>query len=375
MKIAIMTQPLGTNYGGIMQAYALQRVLRGLGHEVITLDYHDPKSSRIYKATRLGYRLLQKLTGRRKSPIAMEGYYPDIFENTFRFIEDNISCSERVDSTSQLLGHFEKQSYDIVVVGSDQTWRPKYSPNIYNYFLEFLEMQDIKRVAYATSFGVDDWEFTEKETARCASLVETFDGVSVREKSGVQLCKQYLGIDANFVLDPTMLLTKQDYLHVIDSADLNKQGIFCYFLDKNAAKSDISDLISDHYALPLFSTYARLPLSSVSSSNIDDYKMPRVEDWLKSFSLANFVVTDSFHGCVFSIIFNVPFIVVANQQRGVARFESILRALGLEDRMVMSANEIDMEKLAEPIDWNEVNAKLAELRGVSQRFLKSSTSV
>ncbi len=375
MKIAIMTQPLGTNYGGIMQAYALQRVLLGLGHEVTTVDYHGPKSSRFYKATRFAYRLVQKLTGRRKSPIAIEGYYPDIFENTFRFIEDNISCSERVESTSQLLGHFENRSYDIVVVGSDQTWRPKYSPNIYNYFLEFIEMQDIKRVAYATSFGVDDWEFDEIETARCADLVKKFDGVSVREKSGVQLCKKYLGIDADFVLDPTMLLTKEDYLNVIDNTDFNKQGVFCYFLDKNQEKDDISALVSEYYALSLFSTYARLPLSSVSSSNIDDYKLPRVEDWLKSFYQASFVVTDSFHGCVFSIIFNVPFIVVANQQRGVARFESILRALGLEDRMVMSVNEIDMEKLAAPIDWSEVNAKLAELRNESQSFLKSSTGV
>ena len=370
MKVAIMTQPLGTNYGGIMQAYALQKVLAISGCEVTTIDYRSPPPPLKYKLARLGYRIIKKLFGVRKSPVFMERHYSEIFSNTNDFVIEYINTSDRVESSLELALHFKKHNYDMVVVGSDQTWRPKYSPNIYDYFLNFLEGNNIKRIAYATSFGVDSWEYSEEETTRCASLASRFDKISVRESSGVELCKKYFDANADLVLDPTMLLNKNEYLKLIGRSDSKERGVFCYVLDRSQAKREIISGFSQHLGKSIFTSYARLPVGDVSSSNIEDYKMPKIEKWLQSFGSANFVVTDSFHGCVFSIIFNVPFIVIANPKRGVARFESILSSLGLIDRMVFPGDEIDFVKLCEPINWDEVNTKLEELKKYSFSFLK-----
>ena len=231
MKIAIMTQTLGKNYGGIMQAWALQQVLKKEGHEPVTIDRQPAPKSQLYQVARLGYRTLQKTFGKRHAPINLERYLPFILQNTHAFIDQHLSMSERIDSNAKLKAHFERECYDAVIVGSDQTWRPCYSPNIKNFFLDFLQGSDIKRIAYASSFGVDKWEFDKAQTKQCCKLAKMFDAVSVREDSGIDLCREHLGVDAEHVLDPTMLIGIGDYERLIGQERLRKQheGIFSYF--------------------------------------------------------------------------------------------------------------------------------------------------
>src|SRR5690606_19965537 len=128
------------------------------------------------------------------------------FRNTYSFIARHIVLSDKVASDLQLREHFRNNRYDAVIVGSDQTWRPRYSPNIYNYFLDFLRDENVRRIAYASSFGTDKWEYNDKQTDRCSKLAKEFDMISVREKSGVDLCIRHLGVEALAVLDPTLLL-------------------------------------------------------------------------------------------------------------------------------------------------------------------------
>src|SRR5690606_23609338 len=196
MKVAIMTQPLGSNYGGIMQAWALQKTLKDLGHEPVTIDRRPSPPSMRYRIVRFLYRFLLKVSGGRKAPVKFEKYLPIILNRTRGFISSYIVMSEPLYSTKQIKKHFDAGNYQAVIVGSDQTWRPKYSPCIYNYFLDFLEDKDILRIAYASSFGVDQWEFSDEETDVCAGLSRKFNAIGVREDSGVDLCKKHLGVDA-----------------------------------------------------------------------------------------------------------------------------------------------------------------------------------
>src|SRR5690606_7594300 len=151
-KIAILTQPLGSNYGGIIQNYALQKVLKDLGHEPITINR---KGSEWTKAIKLWRRLknlinIHVLNKNRLTPSDLE----KITEHTQKFINENIQLSPLIENTTDLKKHFNKNDFDAVIVGSDQTWRPKYSPNIYNYYLDFLkDNNQIKKLAYASSFG------------------------------------------------------------------------------------------------------------------------------------------------------------------------------------------------------------------------------
>lgn len=344
MKIAIMTQPLGRNYGGIMQAYALQKVLRDMGHEVVTINHHVSPKGAVYNLARLGFRLLKKVTGVRKLPVNFEKHYPYIYQDTQAFVNKYIVQSEYIDNDKDLKSHFDKNNYDTVIVGSDQTWRPMYSPNIYNYYLDFLEHDTkIKKIAYATSFGVDAWEYSAEQTRRCAELAKLFDDISVREQSGVDLCNKYLSVESECVLDPTLLLDKEDYLALIGDKYKGAQGkgVFAYFLDANEEKESSAEKLAKKLGTHTYKCYANVSVSQPTSANVEYYKMPPVEEWLVSFANAEFVLTDSFHGMVFSLIFNKPFLVVVNKERGAARFESLLGKIGGLDRIIEKPSAIN----------------------------------
>lgn len=280
--------------------------------------------------------------------------------------------SECIDSNIDLKQHFEINKYDAVVVGSDQTWRPKYSPNIYNFYLDFIKNKNIKRFAYASSFGVDTWEYAEEETSKCAELAKLFDAISVREESGVDLCKKYLNVESECVLDPTLLLNKEDYLSLIGDKYNNgsDNGVYTYFLDSNEEKTSAANSIAEKLKTQVYSCQAKRSLSDLGGSTLDEYQMPAVQDWLASFANAKFVVTDSFHGMVFSIIFEKPFLVIVNKQRGAARFESLLSKIGGLDHLIYDTKEIDSEKIKsiEPLDED----KLKKLKIGSLFFIENS---
>ncbi|MBA1277431.1 polysaccharide pyruvyl transferase family protein [Stutzerimonas stutzeri] len=371
MKIAIMTQPLGKNYGGMIQAWALQQVLKSAGHEPVTMHRQTDAKGPAYHAARLGYRTLQKALGKRKAPINFERHLPDILQHTQAFIDQHLSMSEPLDSTAKLKAHFEREQYDAVIVGSDQTWRPRYSPNIDNFFLNFLQCSDTKRIAYASSFGVDEWEFTEEETQRCAPLARQFDAISVRENSGVGLCKKYLGVEATHVLDPTLLLERQAYEALYKTKEIpERQGIYTYILDRAEWKDQVIETAKQVLNKPQYSNQPKASAAYPISSKLSEYRMPSVEGWIKGFADADFVITDSFHGTVFSIIFNKPFISLINPSRGASRFSSILGELGLMDRLVTEHDQIQAEKLlTQAIDYQQVGDSLKKTKRKSIVFL------
>lgn len=338
MKIAIMTQPLGSNYGGIMQAWALQQVLKRMGHEPVTIDRQPVAQSAAYKLARLGYRTALKTLGKRKGPINLERYLPRILQHTQEFVDQHITMSVPLDSTKKLKEHFDHINYDAVIVGSDQTWRPSYSPNIYNFFLDFLEDKKIQRIAYASSFGIDQWEFNEEQTQKCAELAKKFDFISVREESGIDLCRKHLGVDATHALDPTLLLDKKDYVDLIGQARLSKkpEGIYTYFLDKSPEKIAFAQRAEKELNELAYSCQAKCSLNYHASNNISDYIMPDIKDWIAGFANAKLVLTDSFHGMVFSIIFGKPFFAIINDDRGAARFFSTANSFGLKQRILDS---------------------------------------
>lgn len=208
MKIGILTQPLYFNYGGVLQAYALYNALQKMGHEVWIINRVDSYShGYIYRSLSKCKNVLKnyfsllfgkiKYTDFKRKSINLSSY------QTFVFVSERMpNRSKELHSDKELLSFVKKMNFDAYVVGSDQVWRPKYSPNIYTYFLDFSSEQS-RKVAYAASFGVDTWEYTNEETLVCSDLLQRFNAVSVREISGIFLCTKYLNrSDAKFVLDP-----------------------------------------------------------------------------------------------------------------------------------------------------------------------------
>lgn len=377
MIIGILTQPLFCNYGGIIQCYALQTILRRMGNETVVLQRnfcrrYTLKKACIYYAKHITNLMIGKQSSWH--------YYRDpkrldyIAQNTYKFIDKNINPrSKHCYSTEELKNEVVRFNLDAIIVGSDQVWRPSYSPNQPNFFLNFLgEDNTIKRISYAASFGTDKWTFTDELTDICGELLKKFHAVSVREQSAIKLCKEYFHVDAVQVLDPTLLLDAKDYEKLIPQKQKSRGELFCYILDKNQEKVNMISHITNVTHLKAFESMPELPQSTYNLyGDIDKCISPPLEDWLSAFIEADMVVTDSFHGTVFSIIFNKPFWVIGNEKRGLARFDSLLSMFNLKERLI-SINTLDSTNLNAPIDWKRVENTRKKLQEDSLSFLKLS---
>lgn len=366
MKIGILTLPLHTNYGGILQAYALQTVLERMGHEVKIIHVPFVRPSAPIK-TKLK-RFIKKVLGRFQGYINFEEksnqWLPFVAKNINTFMDAQLKLARYNDYSC-----ISEKDFDCICVGSDQIWRPRMLlSNISNAYLSFASSWSIKRIAYSASFGTDEWEYSEEDTAICKSLVKKFNAVSVREFCGVNLCKHYLGINAIHTLDPTLLLNADDYKALIKEIPCsNKSNIlFSYVLDVTEEKAKL---------IENFAKYQGMGISKIDvemgnkKCELSKRILPSVEYWLKSFRDSDFIITDSFHACVFSIIFKKPFAVMLNNARGAARFSSLLSMFGLEDRIV---NSLEDWKKLDAIDYNLVYSKLEEQKQLSYNYLIKS---
>lgn len=372
MKTAVITLPLHTNYGGILQAYALKCVLEGMGHEAVVVDRKDKmplpvwyKAPFVYVSRALkkmlkpgaGVEVLREFNYRKTLPLRAV--------NTQRFINQYIAPLV-VSSYKDI----RQGEYDAFVVGSDQVWRPRYFGNIEDAFLAFAKDWKVKRVAYAASFGTEEQEYKYEELQACSGLLEMFDAVSVREDAGVRICEEWFGYEgAEHVLDPVMLLDTEVYRTLAQKAENHscRGKVMTYMLDPSREKDCVVDFV------------ARITGKDVEKFFVDDSSRPLaervappVEQWLASFCDADFVVTDSFHGCVLSVMLHKPFVAVGNSLRGMSRMNSLLKVLGLDGRLVQGIDPEDDGEywLAEP-DWKAVDAVLDDQREKSMGFLQN----
>lgn len=366
MKIGILTQPLHNNYGGILQNYALQQVLKRMGHESITLDQKPKEYPAWYVLLSRMKKSIMHLFF--SSNIQRPKYVPTDLElsiieaNTRSFIDRKISRTEKCVGGDDFKKEIVERGIEALIVGSDQCWRPCYNDYLEDMFLGFAASVPLKRrVAYAVSFGVDKWEFSDEQTRLCANLANRFDLITVREKSGEGLCRDYLKVSSKQALDPTMLLTKEDYVALINECGENRfdGSVFNYILDPTPDKLNVINTVTSRLDLKAFQVLPEYNFEYLEKkqvkSDIEKCIYPSPVTWLRAFMDAKMIIVDSFHGAVFSIIFNKPFWVLANIKRGNARFESLLEMFGLEDRMISSdllADDFDWNR---EIDWERVN--------------------
>lgn len=373
MKIAIITLPLIANYGGILQNYALQTVLKRMGHtvETITLPW-ELQQPWWRKPLAYSKRSVDKyVLRRRKMPVFYEQWYnrtlPILVHDMWNFVEEHIH-TRRVENFADI----SEGEYDAFVVGSDQIWRPMYSYRpITNAYLDFAkDWKNTKRVAYAASFGTDQWEYSELQTCQCTALAALFDGISVREEAAVRLCRGHLHCEAVHVLDPTMLLAAEDYVALLKDKKLEapRGELLTYVLDETPEKARIIEKVATHYQYAIYRANSRF---EDWAAPLTERKQPPVEQWLKDFQDAKFVITDSFHATVFSILFGKPFIVIGNKARGLSRIDSLLKMFGLEEHVVSSLTGLDVSWDYD-LDTGRVQEVLQARRQTAMEFLRAS---
>lgn len=376
MKLAIITHPLRGNYGGMLQAYAMQETLTRMGHSVCiadmptTADAADRRSSIKHAIREKLARLCLALGwhNRFANPAfparAMGKRFAARFTTTVPMGQNNAALCE----------------CDACVVGSDQVWRclyvRGYASGVPFFFLQQAPAAVRARsIAYAASFGTDTWEGTAEETAECAALLQDFKAVSVRESSGIELCRRHLNrADAVRMPDPTLLASVEDYLRIMEKegeANPRTAAPYCtnYILDNSEAKQRMLRAVLRHTGLQ-----EGPPMMARADAPTRRGRLPMgVGRWLSALKHAGMMVTDSFHGCVFSIIFNVPFICIMNEGRGAGRMQELLQCYGLSARLLpeTATDDAIAAALRHSIDWSQVNAthQAEQKRGFS--FLRA----
>ncbi|WP_428410152.1 polysaccharide pyruvyl transferase family protein [Hyphococcus sp.] len=356
MKVGILTLPLHNNYGGMLQAAALYAYLSETGHQPVLLSKKFAKPYHV----RLAGQVLRAIPGH-----DIGGTHSMEQERARHYPFLRAAMPERspiLHTLNDLQNYVRRAGLDAVIVGSDQVWRPDYvgEEDTRVFFLDFDA--SARKIAYAASFGKSVWTRPER-LPEIRRMLNDFDAVSVREVSGAELCRTELQRERCAVtLDPTLLVDLEFYDRIAPNGNA-------------AAEPYVLNYVLD--PAPAMQAAGKEALGAVGGGrkektiSLDDgSKTVTVPDWVNAFRGADFVVTDSFHGTIFSVLFGKPFVSIGNAERGLDRFTSLLGQLGLENRLVLNGDPESVRKIAAtPVDYAPMRDKLAVLRTRSANFL------
>jgi hypothetical protein len=373
MNVGILTFHFSDNYGAALQAYALRRWLTEQGHHASFIDYrpaHIEHGGRLSLPT---------------SPARLKANLKVVYLAVSSFIHEHFGNRSQKEKFVRFREHFlgiqrdtapadngaslaAAQAYDLIVAGSDQIWSPSqhfgFDPN---YFLAFAQPFRARKVSYAASFGRD--RVTTSEAAQLPRLLHNFDAISVREASGVTLVERATGQRPANVPDPTLL--HSNYAELTDGAPSEHHDpyIFCYGLRSPDNIRQTADLVSAQLGCPVLSPHN----PHRRWVEIGHTVYPDPGEWVSLVKNARFVVTNSFHGTVFALLFRKPFIVAGltgEKATANARAIHLLRAVGLDHRFAPSFSTQNVQALmASEIDWEAVGQRLADLRHAGSTFL------
>lgn len=348
MKIGIITYWQDkSNYGQILQMFALQQFLKNNEHEPFLVRYkEEPIAQAHFRMSNLmNYfvkfpQYVKWFLNARKQKQKIERYQQKESEHNRHFdafIKSHISCSESVYSEEQLLQ--APPMADAYFCGSDQIWGGKLP-----YYLNFAP-NNKKKIAWAPSFGgITKWDRTYEE--QIAGLISRFDFLGVREQSGVEVCHRLGRTDAVKVIDPTLLLTQQDYDRIREKIESEKPYAFVYLL-KNTISCGLDEIFSYIKSLGL-------DVKFVNNTEIgDEYApvYPTVGEWVDMLASASLVITNSFHATVFSLLYERPFITIplaGIYSRMNGRIEELLAESHLKDRIYQG----NFRKMNEQVDFS-----------------------
>ncbi len=342
----------GGNYGSVLTNFALYKFLEDEGYNCIFADIPEhlwPEST--YN----------------RDPLTMpHKFCLKHFKLTFKY-------KNRTDlkKVNELANAF--------VVGSDQLWNYPLCRSAETFFyLDFVD-EDKKKIAYGTSFGHKEIKGTAEEKRFSGFYLNRFDAVSVREDYAVDLCKNGFGVDAVQVLDPVFMCDRSHYENCVAEANVANPPkgdfVLAYILDPTPAKIKAAEDTAKRMDMELVCiANARMKGKMEENWTIPKLDDLPIEEWLWYFKNAEMVFTDSFHGTCFSIIFEKPFISIANKGRGAERFYSLTEIFGLENRVFDSPADIEDKDylFTDVIDFNDVNSRIAKERERSLKWIKDA---
>lgn len=361
-KVAIITLNHGFNYGNKLQNYAVQRIYEKMGLEVETIRFY-PKGLKVSASAQSKNLLhyVKRLANRFEQRI----YASRINQRNNSFETFNCTVLKMTSETytPETYSTIQEDKYDFFSVGSDQVWNTYFFDFTPMYFLDFVHNND-KKIAFAASFGVDD--ISPKYRDYAAQELNKFRVISVREEQGKKILHDIGGIPSTVVLDPTLVLTADDWEYAINHSNINiaSSYILTYFLGgmRSKIRKIIFSYARDH-------GYKVINLNDLHNK----YYSCGPFDFVRLIRYSTVVFTDSFHATCFSLQFHKQFWVVPRRSQGKdmgSRLSSLLNMVGLTDRILTEEKEIDKE-----IDFLQSDKILSYERDRASQFLSQAFSL
>lgn len=364
MKIATITFHRAHNYGAVLQAYALQNYLILSGYDTEILDYSLNEIQYQYNLIYTSYhpkkyrRLLSCIKNIIKLPLKigkLKRY--NKFNN---FINKKLILSKKIRSYKKLNSFSNK--YDVIIVGSDQVWNPEVTKGINPYFFLDFGSSDKIRISYAASIGKS--ELTKEEKKDIRKKIKKFNSVSVRENDAAKILSESFDRSIAVVIDPTLLLTRKDYKKIEEKVENLENYILVYTTEMSQKIIDFAKKLSKYNNLKIVS------LNRVNEKEWEYFEASPGE-FLTLIKNAKYVITNSFHGTCFSIIYEKDFIVIPHTTRGV-RITELLDKSNLSDRIIKSNIDASLKIIYHKIDYKIVNESLKSHINFSKKFLNNS---
>lgn len=338
----------GLNYGSALTNYALHETLTEMGKTVLMLEW----------------------------PTWEKATWPIPDSHTRRFARRHYDISMR--QTYDNLDHFNYHC-ESFILGSDQLWNYYSVKENGNYFFLDFVHPGKRKIAYATSFGHSTSFFPKERQLEISEYLQQFTAISVREKDGVDICRDTFGVHAVQTLDPVFICDISAYEKAINDAEVSEKEpyVLGYILNPTEEKRNALLKASQKLQLPLKvildgqENYDK----NYKAMNLDDAVLGTVgvEDWLYYFKNAQFILTDSYHGLCFSLIFHKNFICFGNRLRGMSRFNTLIEITKLDDHMLLNPQDGSLDDLLyRVIDYNAVEQRLDIERRRSREWLKNA---
>lgn len=351
MKVGIITFHWGTNYGGVLQAYALQQVVKKMGHQVQIINYapFSHRDSVLYCfKTRHPRKALSQLVENLKE------------KKFILFREKYLSLTKRYYSLSDL--ESDLPLMDVYISGSDQVWNPYIALTTgLPYFLTFTS-DSSRRIAYSVSLGCDDYPRDIMKII--APYIDRFHLVSVREYTALSILANAGLKNVVIMPDPTLLLNREEVNQLILKSNIGTGFYFFYILQENQV------LIQQLHRF----VNRKLKTRIINTKHYRN-SMFGIEKWLLCIKNARFIVTNSFHGVIFSILFEKQFVVVpveGNMKGMNDRIYTLMKMFNLSNRILQKYDEYEFERLLNsPINWDEINEIHKNLQTAAISFLNT----
>lgn len=326
MKTITTTFHHTTNYGAVLQSYALQHMIESLGHDNEILEFVSPKKKKnqgfsLMQLIKIGY--LKYISFKRRKEVAILQQHFDDFHKKYLKLTKPYCNMEELRSDSKI------QKYDCLITGSDQVWNLSTTPSFIDSRLLLFGSEKCRRFSYAAS--LEELNYTNQQKDRMRSALKNFNGISIREELARVYIESFTGLKCERVIDPVFLLTRDEWMKIAKKPRLQGPYILCYQVQSNKRMEEVA------YQLKKKTGY---PVVSICNSAIrwikSDYFFHDVsiEEFLGFYNQAAYVVSASFHGVAMGLVFDKPVYAMVKKVRA-NRIRNVMDIMGLKDYIVV----------------------------------------